>query len=149
MTDHDRMQLAQEFLHLLSQFRRIDWSSDTKHKIRQSEFRLLLSLHHSGASSMKVSELSALMQITPAAVTHLINTLEKDGCVRRLADPGDRRVVLVQLTDTGARALKTAKAHFLTALSSLVGHLGPLDARELLRLLNATLIYLKDLKKGM
>jgi DNA-binding MarR family transcriptional regulator len=42
------------------------------------------------------SAIAAHTRLTPAAVTALIDRLEKRGFVRRLADPGDRRKVLVE-----------------------------------------------------
>ena len=50
-----------------------------------------------------VTEISNLLQITPAGVTHLINPLEEAGCIERLQAPKDRRVVLIGLTDKGTQ----------------------------------------------
>jgi DNA-binding MarR family transcriptional regulator len=144
-----KMKLAQELLQLLSQIRRVHWQSVAHQEIRRSEFRLLVTLLHSDASSLKVSELSSEMQITPAAVTHLINSLEKAGYVERLSDLSDRRVVLVGLTDEGRHKIEILKAHFLEALTGLINDLGENDSRKLLRLLNKSLIYLKGQAKGI
>src|ERR1700755_3561286 len=42
------------------------------------------------------SAIARHIRLTPAAVTALIDRLEKRGFVRRLLDPGDRRKVLVE-----------------------------------------------------
>ena len=50
-----------------------------------------------------VTEISNLLQITPAGVTHLINPLEDVGYIERLQAPKDRRIVLIGLTEKGKR----------------------------------------------
>ena len=147
MIDDMGMRFAQEFLQVLAQIKRIDWNSEARQGVRQSEFRLLVTLLHSDASSLKVSDLSSEMQITPAAVTHLINSLEEAGYIERLADQSDRRVVLVKLTDQGRHKIEMLKGHFLETLMGLIGYLGEHDSRELLRLLTTSLDYLRDQSK--
>lgn len=46
--------------------------------------------------------------LTPAAVTALIDRLEKRGFVRRKADPNDRRKVLVEAAEQALRLTETA-----------------------------------------
>ncbi|WP_158081701.1 MarR family winged helix-turn-helix transcriptional regulator [Paenibacillus selenitireducens] len=49
----------------------------------------------------KLSQLADRLQVKPSSITVMIDRLEKAGFVERLADPNDRRIVLVQLTDKG------------------------------------------------
>lgn len=53
--------------------------------------------------TLTVTEISNLLQITPAGVTHLINPLEQAGYIERLRAPNDRRVILIGLTDRGVK----------------------------------------------
>jgi DNA-binding MarR family transcriptional regulator len=46
-------------------------------------------------------ELSSAVGLTPAATTSLIDRLTDKGYVRRVADPADRRRVLVEMTEDG------------------------------------------------
>jgi MarR family transcriptional regulator, organic hydroperoxide resistance regulator len=48
-------------------------------------------------------ELSERVGMNRATVTSVVDTLERQGLVRRLADPHDRRVYLVALTAKGAK----------------------------------------------
>ena len=148
MTNDEKMRLAQELRQVLSQFRRIGWQAHADQEVRQSEFRLLFTLLEADAIGTKVSDLSMQMHITPAAVTHMLNSLEEGGYIERLADPADRRVVLVKLTDKGRQTVEARKAKFLEKLMELIGFLGEQDARELLRLVSAILTYFKDRQKG-
>jgi DNA-binding MarR family transcriptional regulator len=44
------------------------------------------------------------MRMSPAAVTGRLDALERRGYIRRLPLPGDRRKVIVELTDAGHAA---------------------------------------------
>src|SRR5439155_24734572 len=46
-------------------------------------------------------ELAAVLRVTKGAIVGSVNTLEKRGLVRRLRSDIDRRLVSVELTDTG------------------------------------------------
>ena len=148
MTNDEKTKLAQELVRVLSQFKQIGSQAHADQEVRQSEFRLLFTLLETDALGIKVSDLSMQMQITPGAVTHMLNSLEEGGYIARLADPADRRVVLVKLTDKGKHTVEVLKAKFLEKLTGLVGFLGEQDSRELLRLVSATLTYFKDRPKG-
>ena len=148
MTNDEKTKLAQELVRVLSQFKQIGSQAHADQEVRQSEFRLLFTLLETDALGIKVSDLSMQMQITPGAVTHMLNSLEEGGYIARLADPADRRVVLVKLTDKGKHTVETLKAKFLEKLTGLVGFLGEQDVRELLRLVSATLTYFKNRPKG-
>ena len=50
-------------------------------------------------------EVSARMHITTGTMTTVLDTLERNGYVRRLADPDDRRRVLVDITDSAQSVL--------------------------------------------
>ena len=56
------------------------------------------------------------MQVTPAAVTHLINDLEKSDYVERVSDPSDPRIVLIRPTKAGLKMMEVANAQFLDNL---------------------------------
>ena len=51
-----------------------------------------------------VSELGAAAGTKPATMTGILDRLERRGLVTRAARPGDRRAVLVELTEDGAQA---------------------------------------------
>jgi DNA-binding MarR family transcriptional regulator len=63
--------------------------------------RLCLSLLWGGPQT--ASAIARHIRLTPAAVTALIDRLEKRGFVRRKADPDDRRKVLVEAADEAQR----------------------------------------------
>jgi DNA-binding MarR family transcriptional regulator len=50
---------------------------------------------------LKASEVAARSWSSPGTLTAVVNTLVRDGFVERRADPGDRRVVRLHITDQG------------------------------------------------
>ncbi len=69
-------------------------------------------------------ELAADMELSSGAMTSRLDRLEEAGYVRRLRDPGDRRGVVVELTEEGKQAWDEAasvqgrrEAFFASALS--------------------------------
>ena len=56
-------------------------------------------VHYNGPS--KISDICEHMMVTAAAVSQMVDRLEKQNLVERVADPGDRRVRNVVLSDQG------------------------------------------------
>ena len=61
-------------------------------------------------SGQSMSELSQVLSIDNSTLTGLIDRLERSGFVRRNSNPGDRRALNIDITDTGLRELEKAKA---------------------------------------
>jgi len=51
-----------------------------------------------------VTELGSALGARPATLTGILDRLERRGLIRRGVRPGDRRVVLIELTAAGAKA---------------------------------------------
>src|SRR6267378_329336 len=72
--------------------------------------------------------LSEGLHCVPSNMTQLIDRLEAEGMVRRLADPADRRIVRAELTTlgkqraaAGAKVIAKAQADFAKAVSKAGG----------------------------
>jgi DNA-binding MarR family transcriptional regulator len=87
--------------------RRIKWMHEEtldELGLTMSDWHVLTTLRWSGAPyRRKAGELARRAELTSGAMTARLDALEKEGLVRRLRDPGDRRSVLVELTDKGRR----------------------------------------------
>ncbi|WP_448521299.1 MarR family winged helix-turn-helix transcriptional regulator, partial [Pseudothermotoga sp.] len=70
-------------------------------KLRAVELYALFYLIKYGPCKMK--ELADALSMTKANVTHLIDTLEKKGFVKRTPDESDRRVIQLCVTQHGER----------------------------------------------
>ncbi len=68
-------------------------------------------------------------------ITQLIDRMEAEGLVRRLADPDDRRVTLAEITPTGMARLQAGLAAQDEAERTLLQGFSDDDVQALLRLL--------------
>ncbi|MCM3632379.1 MULTISPECIES: MarR family winged helix-turn-helix transcriptional regulator [Paenibacillus] len=83
------------------------WSKYSVHGIGITHGRLLSTLANEGAR--KASYLADRLHITCGAVTGIADKLIEHGLVVRLKDDSDRRVVLLSLTELGAKRAEEIK----------------------------------------
>src|SRR6476661_3939701 len=83
-----------------------------------SRLRLLESLHCEGAQ--KMSDLADALGVTPRNITALVDGLEEEGMVRRVAHPTDRRATLIELTTEAPDPVELMAAH-RAAIGELFG----------------------------
>jgi len=65
------------------------------------------------------------LMMSSAGVTSRIDKLERRGLVRRLADPDDRRGVIIELTDQGRESVDAAVAALTISDSQLLARFDP------------------------
>lgn len=108
----------------------------TRVKLTPGRLNLLMALFLSADRALKASDLSELLVVSPGNITGLVDGLAKDRLVRRVPEPGDRRAVLVELTERGRRFVRwLAPLHF-RLIRSLFSGLSRAEARSLTRLLD-------------
>jgi DNA-binding MarR family transcriptional regulator len=82
---------------------------------------------------LKMSRLSAVLRVSNGNVTGIIDRLVEDGFVERVPVAGDRRAMLVRLTDTGAAEFaRQADAHE-GWVNGLLAEMTAQDARMIAR----------------
>jgi DNA-binding MarR family transcriptional regulator len=101
-----------------------------EHDITRTGWLVLSTLQMSDAHARPLGQLGRHMMVHPTTVTLVVDQLEKRGLVRRTRHPTDRRTILAELTDAGARAAEKAGA----ALAERGYGLGGLDVEEARRL---------------
>ena len=134
--------LTHELFQIMKQFPRRKLKKSSIDGLTRSEYELLVMLVMSlgnDKQAFTVTEISNLLQITPAGVTHLINPLEKAGYIERLSAPNDRRIVLIGLTDKGTKVAETLISEVQEQLIGLVNHLGEEDSKTLICLLSKSI----------
>lgn len=82
-------------------------------------------LRHVQDAPLRLSEIAERQHCGKSNMTALVDRLERDDCVKRQADPGDRRVYLVELTPSGRAALREAAAVLERHELTLSRRLGP------------------------
>ena len=89
------------------------------------------------------TRLSRGLMLSSAGVTSRIDRLERRGFVRRLADPDDRRGVIVELTEEGREVVDAAVAAIAISDRQLLERLDPLEVEQLEGLLRKLLALLE------
>jgi DNA-binding MarR family transcriptional regulator len=69
-------------------------------------YDLLWTLYRAPGRSLRVKELAEQVVLSPTAMSRFVDRVEAAGCVRREADPADRRALQVTLTDEGVELLR-------------------------------------------
>lgn len=139
------LELTHDLFQIMKQFPRLRLTQNSSDGLRRREYDLLVMLAlnlDTETQALSVTELSNLLQITPAGVTHLLNPLEELECIVRLPDPNDRRVVLIGLTEKGNEIAKSLIAQVQEKLIGLVNHLGAEDSQTLIRLMSKMIEFL-------
>jgi DNA-binding MarR family transcriptional regulator len=81
------------------------------------------------------AELADAAGVTRATMTGLIDTLERDGFVKREPDPDDRRMMSVRLTPKGDRFLNDFLPGHFKLIAELMSPLSEAERKSLVRIL--------------
>jgi DNA-binding MarR family transcriptional regulator len=144
MKEKISLALTHDLFQIMKQFPRPKLKQSAIDGLTRSEYELLVMLVinlDGDKKALSVTEISGLLQITPAGVTHLINPLEGAGYIERLQDPNDRRIVLIGLTDKGTKVAESLISEVQENLIGLINHLGEEDSKTLIRLMSTAIEY--------
>ncbi len=83
-----------------------------------------------------MSRLSERLMIPQATATRLVDRLVRQGLAQRVADPEDRRVVRVTLTEQGNDFHRTMKRFAVRRVQRVLGELSPGEQETFVALLN-------------
>jgi DNA-binding MarR family transcriptional regulator len=109
------------------------------HDLSSGRFTLLMLLYDKVAGEplpQTPADLADKAGVTRATITGLVDTLERDGLVRREHDSGDRRMMLVHLTEKGRSALEGILPEHFRRMAALMAPLSEHERKTLVRLLN-------------
>ena len=104
-----------------------------EHGIGREHWRVLRLLEDGTGRSM--GEISAALGLPAATTTRVIDALVARMLVYRRGDPGDRRRVLVHLSEPGHESLEHVEAAFRSNSAPLLGRFSKNERRELVQLL--------------
>jgi DNA-binding MarR family transcriptional regulator len=86
---------------------------------------------------LRMADLAAQLDVVPRSVTTMVDALESAGLVARHADPGDRRSVLVALSDDGRLLLDRLETARRDSADEVFGGLDHAQRHQLHDLLGA------------
>src|SRR6202011_1854557 len=69
--------------------------------LSEGRFQILVRLKHQPNGRFTMGELAEMLDVSPRSVTGLVDNLERDGLVKRVDDPADRRSVYAEITELG------------------------------------------------
>lgn len=87
---------------------------------------------------ISMSELSRMLLVSNGNATAVVDRLEQDGLAKRTPKPGDRRTILVELTDTGLQQFETLAAAHEREVNRLFATLTDADLDALTEILRRT-----------
>ena len=113
----------------------LDTELRREHRLAVNEFDVLITLFNAPDRRLGMSALADHTMLSPAGTTHLVTRLERDGLVRREADPADRRKWFTVLTDQGDETLRAARrTHNAVLRRSILAVTSPAERQTLRRL---------------
>jgi DNA-binding MarR family transcriptional regulator len=112
------------------------------HNLSLGRFTVLMLLLDKGkncALPRTPAELADMAGVARATMTGLVDTLERDGLVKREPDPVDRRMMSVNLTARGQEVLRAVLPEHFQRMAALLRPLSEAERKTLVRLLNKIL----------
>lgn len=95
------------------------------HGISFSEFLVMYQLDNAPQRRLRRIDLAQRIGLTASGVTRLLNPMQKNRLVRKIANPRDARVSMVELTKTGENLLTDATVSFAHAAEDFLRPLNP------------------------
>ncbi len=98
-----------------------------RHGLSPTEFGVLEALFHKGP--LLLGEVGRRVLLTSGSVTYVVDKLEGQGLLRRVACPSDRRAIYAELTDAGRARMESIFPEHAEAIRQAVAGLDP-DEQE-------------------
>jgi DNA-binding MarR family transcriptional regulator len=106
-----------------------------RHGLSQGRFLTLIMLNRTPDTAINPSILAEKVGVKRATMTGLLDGLEKNGFVIRLAHSQDRRRVSIQLTDSGKKVLSTMLPDYYSRIAKLMEEVTEEERGQLISLL--------------
>jgi MarR family transcriptional regulator, 2-MHQ and catechol-resistance regulon repressor len=104
-----------------------------QHGLSMIEFEVLLRLGRSSDGQLRMTDLSAQTSLTASGVTRVIDRLERDGYVTRIACPTDRRSLYAVISRSGHDRIAAILPGHLDLINEwFTGQLHPDELQSLL-----------------
>jgi DNA-binding MarR family transcriptional regulator len=134
--DLDPLEVLSRISRLARHLDRARRTAFAEHSLEPWEFDVLTALRRAGSPyQLSPGQLLTQTLVTSGTMTNRIDRLAVKGLVQRLPDPGDRRGVLVRLTEAGRDLADEALAGLLAYERALLAELSTAQRGELAGLL--------------
>jgi DNA-binding MarR family transcriptional regulator len=106
-----------------------------RHNLSQGRFLTLIVMNRNPDAEVSPSYLADKVGVKRATMTGLLDRLEKDDLIQRLAGHPDRRKIGIQLTGKGRRLLAEMLPGYYRSIAKIMAHLTEKERLELMSLL--------------
>jgi len=110
--------------------------------LSESRLRVLWSLYSASGRQMPLGALADHINVTPRTMTDIIDVLERDGLVKRVPDPVDRRSIQAVMTESGISRIEAMRSD---ALSKQAGIARGFTPEQLVQLRHLCLLLVRNL----
>jgi len=131
-------ELVHAYLHILyagDLLDRIEQGILGGYGMSHGRFCLLVLLEEAGSEGCSAADLAEEAVVSRATITGLVDGLERDGYVTRVANPSDRRAVRITITAAGQERLAEVFPVVLRRVSRVMTVLNATERRTLVELL--------------
>jgi DNA-binding MarR family transcriptional regulator len=129
ITPNDDLSVARAVFAVMPRFGRIAWHAAQQCGMSSPERgRLLWAI---GDKPVRAGLVAQHLKLSPGAVTEVVESLVRDGLVRRDTDPDDRRAVVLALTAEGRSVRERYELAASTTLAQVLGRLTPPQRRRM------------------
>lgn len=118
---------------MIKEFSRRQVGEIYKGKITLPQFLILGFLHNNG--NLKMCAIAKFMSVTTAAMTGMVDRLERLGYVKREPEPEDRRIINVGLTQKGQELVNKINLRRREMIVDVFGKISEQDRMDYLRVL--------------
>jgi DNA-binding MarR family transcriptional regulator len=81
------------------------------HDLTFARYEVLMLLSFTSSGALPITKVGERLMVHPTGITKLVDKLEQQGLVQRIANPDDRRGILAEITDEGrVRAREATEA---------------------------------------
>lgn len=107
--DASSMAIFGRMLRIMKHLARLRAEALAPFHFREGEFDVLATLRRAGAPyCLSPTQLYKSLLVTSGAMTNRLNRLADAGAIERIADPNDKRSILVALTEAGREKIEQA-----------------------------------------
>jgi DNA-binding MarR family transcriptional regulator len=114
---------------------------ESKYEVTSSQLMVMFLL--SQFEKMTMGQLAEMLDLTPRAITGIIDGLTKRKYVLKNQDPKDQRIFWILLSSQGKSFLRSARPDIATKLGDLLGILTRKEQVELVRLIEKLTDHMK------
>ncbi len=112
--------------------------------ITDVQFNVLMLLHEQSAEGrINQTTLGNMLLVNRSNITGLIDRMEEAGFVRRIANPGDRRVNYVEMTEAGRKLVKRVHDTYYSRIREIMSDLSKAECNLLCRIMERIRDHLK------